>query len=125
MFWQAIVLSAALEAGFVSGGVYNYSQSNNWINVGALYTSLEATVEYGHLYVGGGMDCYFVPLSLTNYMPFQMTYTLDAGLKFGDFQIGYEHSCYHPTQVYATIMGNEIKPKYEGGYNRFFIRFSK
>lgn len=45
------------------------------------------------------------------------------GIESGGFTMGYEHSCYHPMQPYATIIGDEIKPKYEGGYNKFFIRF--
>jgi len=44
--------------------------------------------------------------------------------KTGGVQIGFEHSCFHPMQPYATIIGNEIKPKYEGGYNKIFIKMS-
>ncbi len=127
MFFRALILCAALEAGFVSGGAFNYQARNTaWseAEIGALYTTLEASVHYKALYVGGAMDCYFTPLDLTHYSPFQMTYLFSAGLSFGTVKIGYEHSCFHPIQPYATIIGNEIKPKYEGGINRFFIRFS-
>ena len=66
----------------------------------------------------------FTPITLTNYDPFQMTSIFNAGYKTGGVQIGFEHSCFHPMQPYATIIGNEIKPKYEGGYNKIFMRFS-
>ena len=39
-------------------------------------------------------------------------------------QIGFEHSCFHPMQPYATIIDSNIKPSYEGGYNKFFVRIS-
>lgn len=73
---------------------------------------------------GGGMINYFTPITLTNYDPFQMTFIFNAGYKTGGVQIGFEHSCFHPMQPYATIIGNEIKPKYEGGYNKIFIKMS-
>jgi len=53
-----------------------------------------------------------------------MTYVFNAGLDLGNVRLGYEHSCFHPIQSYATIIGNEIKPKYEGAYNKFFVRIS-
>lgn len=125
MFFKALLFCAALETGFISGGLFNYqAQNESWRDVGALYTTLEASVHYENLYVGGAMDCYFTPTSLTNYSPFQMTYVFNAGMDFDNVKIGYEHSCFHPMQPYATVMGNEIKPKYEGGYNKFFVRIT-
>lgn len=123
MFFQALVLCAALETGFVSGGMFNYTEFNHeWADMGALYTTLEATAKSGIFYAGGRMDSYFTPISLTNYAPFQMTFIFRAGINIGAIQIGYERSCFHPLQPYSTFMGIEIKPKYEGGYNKFFVR---
>lgn len=125
MLFKILFLSVALETGFVSGGVFNYStRSMNWIDVGALYTTLSANVNYKALYVGGQMDSYFTPISIANYAPFQMTFVFRAGLDFGNVKLGYEHDCFHPMQTYATIIGNEIKPKYEGGYNKIFVRIT-
>lgn len=125
MFFKALLFCAALETGFISGGLYNYQTRNKqWIDVGALYTMLEGSAHYNGLYVGGEMVCYFTPESLTNYSPFQMTYVFNAGLEAGNVKIGYEHSCFHPMQPYATIIGNEIKPKYEGGYDKIFVRIA-
>jgi hypothetical protein len=127
MFFKALILCAALEAGFVSGGAFNYQARNTaWskAEIGALYTTLEASAHYSALYVGGAIDCYFTPETLTNFSPFQMTFIFNAGLKSGNVEIGYEHSCFHPMQPYATIIGNEIKPKYEGGYDKLFVRIA-
>lgn len=123
MFFQALLLSAALEAGFVSGGLYNYTELNDsWDGVGALYTTMEAKVQSGIVYIGGQMDSYFTPVSWTTFSPFQMTFVFRAGLDLGSVRIGYEHSCFHPMNPLATAIGYEIKPKYEGGYNRIFAR---
>lgn len=123
MFWQALVLSAAIEAGAVSGGTYNYNGlTKPWSWIDSLYTSLSSTVNYGLFYLGGQMDCYFMPDTWINYYPLQMTYIFRAGIKTERLEIGYEHSCFHPIQPYVTIMEYEIKPKYEGGYNKFFVR---
>ena len=125
MFFKALILTAALEAGFLSGGLYNYSTINqDWEGVGAIYTTLEAKAQYKSVYVGGQMDSYFTPIAWNAYSPFQMTFIIRAGLDFGNVKLGYEHSCFHPMQPYASFIGNEIKPKYEGGYDKFFIRIS-
>lgn len=125
MLFQVLILSAALEAGFVSGGEFNYSARNQlWLDIGALYTSLSAQVKYKTIYVGGQLDNYFTPITIVNYSPFQMVFIFRAGLDFDNIQFGYEHSCFHPMQPYAIIIGNEIKPKYEGGYDKFFVRIS-
>jgi len=124
MFFQALLLSAALETGFLGGGMFNYQQQNSdWVGVGALYTDLEAHVKFEQLYVGGSVIIYFTPAGIANFSPFQMTYIFDIGYETGGFKMGFEHSCYHPMAPYATITGNEIKPLYEGGYNKFFVRF--
>ena len=126
MFFRILLLSAALETGFISGGIFNYSAHNrDWLNIGAFYASLLAQVNYKALYIGGQMDSYFTPISATNYAPFQMTFVFRAGLDFDNVKLGYEHSCFHPMQPYATIVGNEIKPKYEGGYNKIFVRITQ
>ncbi len=123
MFFQALLLSAALEAGLLSGGVYNYGNYNAKMGmIDAMYTTLSATASLGPAYAGGAMECYFTPLALTAFKPFQMTFIFNAGLDFGNLKIGYEHSCFHPMNPYATIFDNEIKPKYEGGYDKFFVR---
>lgn len=127
MFWQMLLLSAALETGFISGGVFNYHDRTlpDWREVGALYTELDATVSYGPAYVGGGFVCYFTPVSIVNYSPFQMTYLFNAGLDFGTVQLGYEHACFHPTNPYGTFFGSELKPLYEGATNRIFLRIER
>lgn len=118
---RAIILSATLEAGILSGGVYNYS-AWSYNEAKPLYTTILAQAELGALYVGGQMDSYFTMRDITHYSPFQMTFTLRVGARFERVQFGYEHMCFHPMQPYATIMGNEIKPRYEGGMDKFFVR---
>lgn len=122
MFFQALVLSAALELGFVSGGYYNYTQHTLWQKIGALYTDMDLTVKYGALYLGGEMNCYFVPIAIDNYNPFQMTFVFKGGLEFHNFSLNIERSCFHPVNIYYTIKGSEIMPKYEGGMWKAYIK---
>lgn len=123
MFFKIFLLSAALEMGIVNGGFFNYTKKPIDVETFVpLYTSLEADVSTGPLYIGGKMVCYFTPMDIFNYYPFQMTFIFNAGLHFDNVQIGYEHSCFHPMQPYATIMKYEIKPIFEGGFNKFFVR---
>ena len=127
IFFQILALAASLEFGALQGSSFNYNDRNpdfyQFHDI-ALYTTLKADATYRGFYIGGGMENYFTPESFTNYIPFQMDFTFEAGYRSGPVKIGFEHTCYHPMQPYATIIGNEIKPKYEGGYNKLFIRIS-
>ena len=121
MFFQALIFTAALEFGGMFGGIFNYPSAEP-VTMLPLYTTMSADVEYNGLYVGGQMDCYFLAKKITNYVPFQNTYVFRAGYRADGVTIGYEHSCFHPFNTYATIFPTEIKPKYEGGYDKFFVR---
>jgi len=127
LFFNILLLSASLECGVLQGSAFNYNAMNPEcyrFNDIAFYTNLHADVDYKGIYLGGGMICYLTPESITNYVPFQMTYIFETGYKNDVFQLGFEHSCFHPIQPYATIIGTEIKPVYEGGYNKIFVRIS-
>ena len=54
MFFKILAFAFAVETGFLSGGVWNYSDRNvGWVDVGALYPTMEARVEAGPVYVNG------------------------------------------------------------------------
>lgn len=126
MFFSALIFSAFLEFGGLLGGIYNYTKvpiENTTII--PLYTKMSAEVSYEGLYVGGQMDCYFLAKTVTNFVPFQNTYIFRLGYRKDAFEIGYEHSCFHPFSTYSnlTVVEDEIKPKYEGGIDRVFVKF--
>lgn len=123
MFFKAIVLCAALECGFISGGIFNYASNDiAWKDIGALYTNIDAKLCYGPAYVSGSTKCFFTPMSLVAYSPFQMTFNIGVGLDIENIKIGYEHSCFHPMQPYLTVWDTGIIPKYEGVTDKFFVR---
>ena len=50
MFFKILAFAFAVETGFLSGGVWNYSDRNvGWVDVGALYTSRLPTERTGML----------------------------------------------------------------------------
>ena len=99
MFFKLLIFTAALEFGFLNGGVFNYSPRNyEWTEIGALYATLEGRASLGPISVGGSVQTHFTPQTITNYVPFQATYIFDAKVKAGNVEIGYEHSCFHPIQ---------------------------
>ena len=123
MFFQALLLSFLMDIGCINGGILNYHDNSYSLGlVDSLYVSLEMKAQYKFLYVGGGLDCYFTPITWKDFTVFQNTYIFKAGLDFGNVSFNYEHSCFHPMQPYATVFDYEIKPKYEGGYDRWYIR---
>jgi len=125
MFFKSLFLIASLEFGFINGGVHNYNYYNaTWNGVEALYANLQTEVSYKCFYINGEVNTFFTPITLTSYVPFQMDYTIELGIKLDSVQLAYEHSCFHPISPYSTIIGNEIKPKYEGGLDKIYIKIS-
>lgn len=125
MFFKILTLCAAIEGGFISGGIFNYTNGNMaWKDIGSLYTTLDTKICYGPAYISGSMECFFTPRSIVDYVPFQMTYNLGAGVEIGNVKFGYEHSCFHPIQPYLTVWDTGVTPKYEGGTDKFFVRIS-
>jgi len=126
MFFQAILLAASIEAGVMSGGIYNYMSppKKAYDSARVLYTSLDVQAKYGVFYIGGGITTYMSMQDITTYWPWQSDYRIGAGLKIGNMQIGYEHECYHPQYPYLMIFREQFTPKYEGGHDKIFIRIT-
>lgn len=68
MFFKILAFAFAVETGFLSGGVWNYSDRNvGWVDVGALYTTMEARVEAGaeNLFTAGDPGAAVPPTVVT------------------------------------------------------------
>lgn len=129
MFFQALVLAFALEAGAVSGTLIEYTPdpaAPRWTLVSVpLYLTLEAEAEIHGVFLGGfvrtDMLAMREPLSGD---PFQMTYGAAAGYRKGPVEIGWRHVCTHPIDTYAAILRDDIRPKHEGFFDQLYIRIS-
>lgn len=123
MFFQALVMSAILEVGTLQGLFYDYVAPSRRTLDSPLYTALAADVAWGPLFIGGGINCFYWQRNPTFYDPFQLTFIFNAGLRWRGVELGYEHICTHPEEIYAAIRNSDMMPAYEGGYNRWYLRF--
>lgn len=119
-----LVLSAALEFGVTDGGVYQYRPEFAMRDVPPFYATVEFGGELGAVFFETSVRTDMFPERLTNWLPIQMTYAIGGGVELGPLRFGYEHACFHPMQVYATVMpeSRQAVPGWEGSYDRFYVR---
>jgi hypothetical protein len=104
--------------------VVNYSISKNLV-MSYIEPDMEFTLAK-IFYFGGSINTYIYPLGygvgfgLTN-----MYYIFRAGLRFDNFEIGYQHGCYHPIYAYerANLSNDLQRSTTEGAYNEVYIKF--
>lgn len=119
-----LVLSAALEAGITDGAVYQYRPETALVTVPPCYATFEVGAELGPVFFETSLRTDMWPLALNSWTPIQSTYSIGGGLDFGPLRVGYEHSCFHPMQAYATVLpeSKQAVPGWEGAYDRFYLR---
>ncbi len=128
----ALMFCYSLTLGANSGAFLTYDvdpitrQEITW----PLYIDLQAEMQLGPVFIGGGIRDSFTALTLTSYSPLQNDHTFKAGLRFNlgeDLQVeaGYAHTCTHPEAPYSTVAlrtGQQIAiPRYEGALDSVFF----
>lgn len=124
-FFQAIVLSAAMELGVLNGAVYNYDKPVRALSSleYPLYVSLEAQARSGIFFAGGSIESLvWMDKPLSSYIPFQINFTTSVGMRFDNVVLGFDHICFHPIKPYSPLLNDGIMPKYEGSYEKFYLR---
>lgn len=122
MTWLALIF--AFEMGMTPGNGWYLYEANELYEPGAVgyYTTLEAELEAGPVFVGGSLRTDMQPNSLTNYNPHWVTYDFNAGLRFDPFEVGYRHRCSHPIQTYVYNQEYLRDPLLEGSYDEVYAR---
>jgi hypothetical protein len=96
-------LTTPYQGGTYAGGLIIYNPLTYVPISNPLYIDFQAELQVGHLFLGGDIrtDMNLVKSSIS-FSPFQETYTIDAGIRFGIFELIYSHTCYHPIMPYLT-----------------------
>lgn len=136
-----IIMSAYLQFGYLSGScfqqeVYYYGSSHN-----IDFTYIEQNPFYGEFGVQFEKDFFIkeykitpffdtsintmmVPEVWNNWHPTQNYYKIGGGIKFNDnIEIGFHHTCYHPSAAYSYVKKYMIRDSFEGGTNEAYIKF--
>jgi len=124
-FLALISLNYNITLGTYSGGFVQY-QPLAYVDIGnPLFVNFGGDVQIGPVFMGGAIRTDFNMVSITNYSPFQNTYTFNAGLRFGPVEVGYTHTCYHPSDPYYMqyILSNIAIPipASEGAVDVFYV----
>lgn len=121
-----LVLLFAIELGFApSYRSLNVTPNTVGINIteniGYVLFEVEV-VAWDTLFVGGSIKSYvqFMKDDLTNYHPFEIDNYFNAGLRFGQIEVGYKHRCIHPERPYEIIYRSESSR--DASYDEFYVR---
>lgn len=111
-----------LESLYQSTGSYNASENKKL----CFYADFNTRIYFlDFLFFGGDMRCNFYKnnIDFIYFVPDMMTFKFSTGLKFSNFEIGFNHYCLHPVIPYFNQQQN-IKVLFEGAYEEIYIKFS-
>lgn len=126
--FQGLFMAFLLQIGTYSGALVQYERPG-WFEYSPIqqpiYTELGMELETGPFFVQGRMRVDMYSDTLTNYSPFQNTYSIGGGLRLGPVEAGIRHTCFHPMSAYAFIYTQpQIVPRFEGGVNEIYLLFN-
>jgi hypothetical protein len=124
MSW--LIFIAALEAGYLpSLAVTDYTTGPIPREIqGLWYTDLSGEIRADRVFLAGGVHTQMYP-SGGGFFPTVVRFDFSAGVRFGPVEAGYRHSCTHPMYPwlpYASALGRDYRPQYEGAYDQVYIR---
>lgn len=132
--FQILSLAWSFQAGAIPGLNIAAPSENNYFSSTALPFYWEGGAElripvfswtktdHNGLYFGGAMTNIFTkdPQSNYEFSPLQDIYTVDAGIRWDELTIGYEHNCTH--SVENDIGSQVVSEELFGSYDKFFVK---
>jgi hypothetical protein len=117
--WLAVFF--IFEAGFLNSGFVGNEGATlvNYENMS--YISFEARAEAGPLFVSGGTRSIQKQLHFNAYVPVMQRYDIGAGLKLGNFELGWSHWCEHPVMSQTTRNNGSVLPV-DSSMDAFYFR---
>ena len=114
-----IIYSIVLACGMWNGGLMQYEPYQHLFIEKPIYTSVQTDIQWGPVFLIGGIRTDMFILEWNSTTPFQNTWNTGAGLRFGPAEIGWKHTCFHPMAAYQW-QGYQVTPKWEGGIDEIY-----
>lgn len=124
MGWFMVVFF--IEAGMVNGGtavlngnfypvaMYQEPEMSTYAELG-----LEMSL-WDVVFVGGSIENYQVPVSITSWIPHRAIYHIYGGVRYKMFEVGIRHYCDHP-----VVSGDMNLSRYiGGGQTKIYAKFT-
>jgi len=91
--------------------------------VGSANVKMDIQAEMFDLFfVGGGITTNLRTQDAPNpFIPVDVFYSFNAGIKFQFIEAGFRHYCMHP--IVPFLYHAEISPQWEGAYEEIYIKF--
>lgn len=114
-----LLYAIVLSMGLTRGGIVQYNPTYYTEIDDPIYVSMDADVQYGPIFANCGIRVDTWMLSAGSYSPWQNTYQIGAGIRFGMIELGVTHSCYHPMQAYQWCT-YQYTPAWEGAHTTVY-----
>lgn len=127
--FQVLTLAWSLQGGQYFNNAINdagvFSTNDNYF----LQTSFEFQVPFSwtkgdnnHFFIGSSTENQFAKLEMNDwtFSPWQDTFTFSTGMRFEDFEIGFQHQCIHP----IVFSQNEQTSQYLASFDKAYIKVS-
>jgi hypothetical protein len=122
---NALLLSAFLQFGMLSGGAVMYEPPEQILVTDfPAYATLGVRADYGLFFAEGSIRTDMRPISLSNWIPNQITYDIGGGMTYKMFTLGYRRTCYHPVTPYMVYGGYAVIPAFEGATDDIYLRIN-
>lgn len=116
-----LMLSIALEVGGLRGTAVDFDEHVELIPSPPLYALIQGDAQAGPVFLRGSIETDFFSYEFGEGLPFDDTYSVGAGLRFGPLELGYEHMCIHPV-AWSVANWPQVYPRLAGNCERVYIR---
>jgi hypothetical protein len=114
-----ILWSVVLSCGVWYGGLVQYQPYVSTIIEQPIFTSVQTEFQYGPVFLAGGIRTDMFVHNPINLYPYQNTWNIGGGLRYGPAEIGIVHRCFHPMIAYQWS-GYQVTPRWEGQINEIY-----
>ena len=126
MTWLAFIY--ALELGFLPAGDFvMYGELDpEYVPVQySLYTDLQVEFEISNIFfIGGGIKTGLWYGDGYTFFPHRSTYSFYTGFRYGLFEVGWRHFCFHPITPFFGFGILDYNAIWEGAYDELYLKIS-
>ena len=102
MTWLALAYHVSLGTLSYTGEVFDVHDVAAFVTPSPSFQTtlgVEAQLFDDHVFIGGSVETWESPISLTNFAPSEAFYGFSAGFRAWGFELGYRHECDHVVNV--------------------------
>jgi hypothetical protein len=118
-----LLYSLVMTVGLMNGGLVQYDPYVRTAIDNPVFCDIDIDCQLGPFFAAGGIRVDMWMNEPTNLFPFQNTYDISTGIRYGALELGVQHSCFHPTAPYMWDK-YQIIPSWEGWETSLYAKLT-